>query len=194
MQTIIVAFALPQEQVEINIEGYHIVPVITGITKAYASASLAKAIVDYQPTLILNIGTAGTIRHSVGDIILSTHFIDRDIKLQNFESVNGEIKTQCIFASKWHSMIKGKCVKGDFIVNTGDYFVTEDDHIVGDVVDMEGFANALVAKKLGIDFLAIKYVTDVIGQNSMQIWEDRLSEARQGLSNYFKNINEKNEL
>jgi adenosylhomocysteine nucleosidase len=34
----------------------------------------------------------------------------------------------------------------------------------------------------------VKYVTDVIGQNSVKHWEDKLAEARQGLSNFFEGL------
>jgi adenosylhomocysteine nucleosidase len=35
-------------------------------------------------------------------------------------------------------------------------------------------------------FISVKYITDVIGQNSLKVWEDKLSDARQGLSRFFE--------
>lgn len=46
-----------------------------------------------------------------------------------------------------------------------------------DVVDMEAYAQAGPAQAKGIPFIAIKYVTDVIGQNSIKHWEDKLADA-----------------
>jgi adenosylhomocysteine nucleosidase len=34
-------------------------------------------------------------------------------------------------------------------------------------------------------------VTDIIGQNSVKHWEDKLADARQGLSNYFNVLKER---
>ena len=46
--------------------------------------------------------------------------------------------------------------------------------IEGDVVDMESFALAFVCQQMNIPFFSIKYVTDVIGKNSIKEWEDKL--------------------
>jgi len=43
---------------------------------------------------------------------------------------------------------------------TGDSFVTFDDGIETDVVDMEAYAIAKVCYLKGIDFVSFKYITD----------------------------------
>lgn len=75
---------------------------------------------------------------------------------------------------------------GDFYVNTGDDFVTAHADIQGDVVDMEGFAEALVCCKMGVPLIAVKYVTDVIGCNSVKLWEDKLCDARKEIKAFFE--------
>ena len=35
---------------------------------------------------------------------------------------------------------------------------------------------------------AVKYVTDIIGQNSVKHWEDKLADARKGLGAFFESI------
>ena len=52
-------------------------------------------------------------------------------------------------------------------------------------MDMEAYAQAFVCRELNVPFLSVKYVTDIIGQNSVQHWEDKLSDARLGLSAWF---------
>jgi len=39
--------------------------------------------------------------------------------------------------------------------------------------------------------ISVKYVTDIIGQNSVKHWEDKLADARQGLSHYFNVLKER---
>ena len=214
---ILAAFALPEEVVKISLSGCDVQTVITGITKPYAAANLAHAIVTHRPDAVLNIGTSGTQHFSVGDILVCNRFIDRDIARQGFDSASPVID----FSSTTHVALAGTSepshkesvesrVEGDeapkyfpltfpslvggifqdktFTVNTGDDFVTEADKIDGDAIDMEAFADALVCRKFGVPFLSIKYITDVVGQNSMQVWEDRLESARKGLAAYFEKI------
>ena len=41
---------------------------------------------------------------------------------------------------------------------------------------------------MGIPFFAIKYVTDIIGQNSLDIWEKRLATAKERLKAYLQEL------
>ncbi len=186
--------ALPEERVEMALPGFEVVPSLTGISKPYASANLALAISNVKPDIIINIGTAGTMpgRAEVGDILVCSRFLDRDIMSQDFTSISPEVNPELPdVARAFHSIHFGTACEKHFTVNTGDDFVTADQPIEGDAVDMEAFAEALMAKQFGIPFFAVKYITDVIGQNSMQIWEERLADARRGLTEYLKAVAEK---
>ena len=183
---LLVAFALPDEQVEVHVPGFTTIPIITRITKPYAAVSLARAIVEHQPDAVLNVGTAGTLRYDVGDILVCHRFVDRDIARQDFTSVASEILSDPPVGISLPSVVKGQPRQATFTVNTGDDFVTSGETVDGDVVDMEAFALALTCQEWGIPFMAVKYVTDVIGRNSMQIWEERLGDARRALSRYFQ--------
>jgi len=188
MKVILLAFALPQEVVEVKMKDAVVHTVVTGITKPYAAARLAKAIVDFRPEVVINVGTAGTLSHSVGDIIVSTHFLDRDVQRQAFDSVSGELQTRCSLKASLPSMISGTPVTDDFVVNTGDDFVTEAGILRADAIDMEAFADALVAQEFDVDFVSVKYITDIVGQNSMEIWENKLADARVVLTEYFQRL------
>ena len=85
---------------------------------------------------------------------------------------------------------KGYCMHwaGEGICNTGDTFLTELLDVKGDVVDMEAFAQAFVCRAKNVPFIAVKYVTDIIGQNSVKHWEDKLADARKGLGEFFEQI------
>ena len=74
--------------------------------------------------------------------------------------------------------------------NTGDSFLTELTDIDGEVVDMEAYAQAFVCRAKEIPFISVKYVSDVIGQNSVKHWQDRLEDARAGLSHFFNVLKE----
>jgi adenosylhomocysteine nucleosidase len=36
-----------------------------------------------------------------------------------------------------------------------------------------------------VNFVAVKYVTDIIGQNSREVWLDKLRDAREALKKFF---------
>ena len=121
----------------------------TGIGKVKSAFYLTEAINRAQPDLVVNVGTAGTVRHQVGDIFVCRHFVDRDMqRLKGFDM---------------------ECE-------------------IGDVVDMEAYAQAWVCRTKNTPFIAVKYVTDIIGQNSVKHWEDKLADARKGLGAFFESI------
>ncbi|MBR1712977.1 MAG: nucleosidase [Alloprevotella sp.] len=187
MKKLLLAFALPEEVVPVELPGWESVTCITGISKPYAAARLSRAIAEHHPDAVLNIGSAGTLCHSVGDIFVCRRFVDRDIARQKFDSISPEVRSEATVPfPELPTITCGQHAQGIFTCNTGEDFVTAADHVDGDVIDMEAFAEALVCREFGIPFVAVKYVTDVVGQNSMQIWEERLSGARTALRDYFR--------
>jgi len=171
---IVVAFAVKEEVIEIPLKDAIIIPVITGIGKANVAFSLTRAVLLEKPDMVLNVGTAGTQKHSVGDIFVCNHFIDRDLSHLNLPEITSELHTEYLLFSP-HG-----------VVNTGDDFVTDSEILQGDVIDMEAFAEALVCKRMNLPFVSIKYVTDIVGKNSLKAWEDKLSDARKGLQRFFE--------
>ena len=51
---------------------------------------------------------------------------------------------------------------------------------------MEAFAQQQVCQEEHVPFVSVKYVTDIIGQNSVKVWADKLADARSALTGYFK--------
>ena len=159
----------------------------TGVGKVKSAFYLSEAISHAQPDLVVNVGTAGTIRHQVGDIFVCRHFVDRDMQKLAGLGIECEIDSAALLEAKGycrHWTENGTC-------NTGDSFLTELTHVSGDVVDMEAYAQAFVCRAKEIPFISVKYVTDIIGQNSVKHWEDKLADARQGLSNYLNVLKER---
>ena len=159
----------------------------TGVGKVKSAFYLSEAINHAQPDLVVNVGTAGTICHQVGDIFVCRHFVDRDMQKLAGLGIECEIDSAALLEAKGycrHWTENGTC-------NTGDSFLTELTHVSGDVVDMEAYAQAFVCRAKEIPFISVKYVTDIIGQNSVKHWEDKLADARQGLSNYLNVLKER---
>ncbi len=156
----------------------------TGLGKVKSAFYLSEAINHGEPDLVINIGTAGTVNHQVGDIFVCRQFVDRDMQTLTDFGVESEIDTSAMLAEK------GYCRHWEHagVCNTGDTFLTDLEDVKGDVVDMEAYAQALVCRAKNVPFIAVKYVTDIIGQNSIEQWEDKLADARAGLDHFFNSL------
>lgn len=180
---ILLVYAIPEEKIEINIPNAEVIYVETGMGKVNASMRLMRAICEYHPDMVINAGSAGTLNHKVGDIIVCNRFIDRDLRKVTLDGVVSELEFDNDAIKRILSereLVYGTC-------NTGDSFITQGNDIEGDVIDMESFAEADVCREMGIPFFAVKYVTDIVGQNSSQEWFAKLADARAGLKHFFDN-------
>lgn len=187
---ILVTYAVQGEFTELKFPGLigneevHIGYLRTGIGKVKSAFYLSEAIAHGSPDLVINVGTAGSTRLAVGDIRVCRHFIDRDMQKLKLEGVECEIDSTALLAEK------GYCLHWteEGVCNTGDTFLTDDTEVEGDVIDMEAYAQAFVCRAKNVPFIAVKYVTDIVGQNSVKHWEDKLSDARRGLALFFNEV------
>ena len=67
-----------------------------------------------------------------------------------------------------------RCGTGDSFVQGPDYWFVEADI---DIVDMEGYALAYVAKQYDIPFRSFKYVSDLADENAMQDWSANIAKG-----------------
>lgn len=187
---ILVTYAVQGEFTELNFPGLmgeeevQVGYLRTGVGKVKSAFYLTEAINRAQPDLVVNMGTAGTVRHRVGDIFVCRRFVDRDMQKLSALGMECEIDSAELLAQR------GYCLhwQGEGVCNTGDSFLTELSDVTGDVVDMEAYAQALVCRAKKVPFIAVKYVTDIIGQNSVKQWEEKLADARKGLGEFFEKI------
>ena len=184
---ILFVYAIPEEKIEINIPNVEVIYVETGMGKVNAAMKTMRAICEYHPDMVINYGSAGTLNHNIGDIIVCNRFIDRDLQKVTVNGVVSEIVfgTDAVrdVLTEQRLTERAKVLWGT--CNTGDSFITSGADIEGDVIDMESYAMADVCREMGIPFVAVKYVTDVVGQNSVESWQEKLADARKGLTVFF---------
>lgn len=182
MNDILITIALPEENFLDDENDLHLIT--TGLGKSRSMYALTKALHDHSFNGVINIGTAGSARWDIGDIIVSYSFVDRDLAACSLATSICRQKFD-----RWldiPSIInKIECLD-NFVVSTGDSFVTSSLNIEEDAVDMEAFAQAMVCHEENVPFLSVKYITDKIGNNSIKSWSERLCEARISLRNYFE--------
>lgn len=180
---ILFVYALEEEKGDITVNGHQLFFCKTGIGKVQAAIAVAKAVQEIQPDLVINFGSAGTITHEVGDILVCRKFVDRDLTSVAIPDVVCELD----FINETANY---NIFNSDYTVNTGDSFVTEisDSLKKSDAIDMEAFAIAAFCKQNSLPFISIKFVSDIVGRNSLKAWSEKLSDTRVSLSAFINNL------
>jgi adenosylhomocysteine nucleosidase len=189
LKKVLVAYAVQGEFVELEWNDAYVYYVRTGIGKVKSAFHLTEAIAQVHPDIVINMGTAGTVKHKVGDIFICHRFIDRDMrKLANL-GLESEIDS-CGLLSEMGCLLN---IDTSAVCNTGDSFMTDVADVEGDVVDMEAYAQAFVCSRMNVPFVSVKYVSDILGRNSVKHWEDKLADSRKAL-HLFMNKEENHNL
>ncbi|MBT0773453.1 hypothetical protein KIH74_31190 [Kineosporia sp. J2-2] len=153
---------------------------ITGIGKINATLALSTALAGgIRPAGLVNLGTAGALRpglaglHEVGTVI--QHDLDTELLFR----LTGETFGAPLDLAH----------PGGTTLATGDAFVAggpqkerlaEQAHLV----DMEGYAVAAVAQRLGLPVRLIKLVSDEADENSARTWPETVSECARVLAGW----------
>lgn len=142
--------------------------IYSGIGKVNATLTSVKAIHEFNPSRIINFGTAGKINPQLSGLLEIGRVIQRDMNAEPLAP-----RGQTPFCEKPFEYVSS----GQFICGSGDSFVTSVDpwlHSQGvDVVDMELFAIACVANLHNIPWQSYKYITDDANENSGKDWQER---------------------
>ncbi len=144
----------------------------TGVGKLNAAIKLYKAIQEYQPELVINYGTAGSISGVSGLLKIDT-FVQRDMDVQALNFPRG------VTPFSGESLPEKKGI----VLGTGDNFITNaEEQLKGleieiDLVDMEGYALKKVADDLNVPFESYKYVSDRANKEAAQDWSRTVQEG-----------------
>ena len=88
---LLVIYAVEEERIDVPFEG-EVFYVKTGIGKVKAAVKAQEAIINIKPDFVLNIGTAGSVKHAVGDIIVCSDFLDRDLIKINHPEITSKLR------------------------------------------------------------------------------------------------------
>ena len=141
---------------------------ITGIGKVNAAYELTKAIQIKKPSLIVNLGSAGSNYFQKGDVICCTKFVQRDMDVRGLGFELYETPLSGLPSILEYGLVMEGLEQG--ICGTGDSFEMGHRTTVYNVVDMEGYALAMIAMKENIPFLCLKYISDGADDNAADDW------------------------
>lgn len=139
-----------------------------GIGKVLAGYNLMKRIEIERPGIIVNLGSAGSTAFPRGSVVNCTKFIQRDMDVRalgykKFETPFSGQDPVLEYGLSIPDLPQGTC-------GTGDFFETSHVNTEYDVIDMEAYPIALIAKKENIPFLCLKYISDGADGAAAEDW------------------------
>ncbi|WP_407652952.1 5'-methylthioadenosine/S-adenosylhomocysteine nucleosidase family protein [Bdellovibrio svalbardensis] len=185
MKDVALLMALPNESQGL-FEKENISVHYTGIGKVNAALTAMDVIHKTRCKVIINLGTAGSGKFNTHDLIEVSSFVQRDMDITPlgfkigetpFDPIPGVIDLIPYFPELPH----GVC-------STGDNFETGTSKLPADLVDMEGYAIAKVCRKMGVQMISLKYITDGANHNAHNDWAANLIPGSQRLLEYFKKM------
>jgi adenosylhomocysteine nucleosidase len=153
----------------------------SGVGKINASIILVEAIQIFKPNLVVNLGTAGSILPEIEGVVEVDTVIERDFDafplcdrgLIPFEEGNNR------YCSGYKGVV---CASGDSFVRESDAYLRL---MMVDIVDIELIAIARVCNKYNIPWRSFKFISDYIGHDIEQQWQDGVTKASKALIEMF---------
>jgi adenosylhomocysteine nucleosidase len=152
----------------------------TGVGKVNAAVALCRRFSEYRYAgcalpLVVNFGTAGSLRHAAGTLVGCHRFIDRDMDVAALGFARGatpfdDLPAMLEFRPRFSQLPAAVC-------GSGDSFATRPGEEGCDVVDMEAYAFAKVCRIEGADFGCAKYVSDGADEAAARDWRENVAGA-----------------
>lgn len=163
--------------------------IFVGVGKINSTYHLLKSVEKFQPDIIINLGTAGSTKFNRGEVVCCTQFIQRDMDatalgFQKFETPFSEEPIILSYGIAIENLPIGIC-------GSGDQFEMEHKNPEYNVIDMEAFALATVAKRENIPFLCLKYISDGADGNAVGDWQIEVKKAAKALKKLLTLLHKK---
>jgi len=173
-QSILLVVALKNELEAITIPK-NIAVAYTGIGKINAATVTQSAIIQYQPSLIINFGTAGGLNPKLSELVTIGRVIQRDMNEQPLapRGITPFCPKPAEYASPWG---KYTCGSGDSFVTSIDPWLIEQKV---DVVDMELFAIAAIAHQYQIPWRSYKFISDAADDQAGEQWHKKINHGEE---------------
>lgn len=157
-----------------------------GVGKINATYQLTKKIVQARPSIIINLGSAGSSLHPRGSVVCCTQFIQRDMDVRMlgyelYETPSHNSNKILEYGLSIEGLEKGIC-------GTGDNFETNLSTTDYNVVDMEAYSLAYIAQQEQIPFLCLKYISDGANNDAPLEWFETVKLSANALKKTLENI------
>ena len=171
--------ALEEEATHLHVS--EIPVLVTGVGKISAAYALSAVLARQRPARIINVGTAGALH----DGLSGTHVIGRVIQ-HDFNNEGVHALTGHQFGEPIDLGPAGP------VLGSGDLFVSGGEArerliaACADLVDMEGYAVARVARNFGLPTTLVKQVSDRAEDGAARTWKESLDECAEQLGEWLR--------
>ncbi|MEV4557462.1 nucleosidase [Kitasatospora sp. NPDC049285] len=174
----LLVLALPEEAAHLDLG----LPVLlTGMGKVNAAAALATVLGrGERPAEVVNLGTAGTLRPGLAGTHEIGRVLQHDLDAELLEGLVGRPMDGPIDLA----------ADGPTLA-TGDLFVSAEEARArlartADLVDMEGYAIATVARRAGLPVRLVKHVSDEAGEDAHRSWRESVDDCARLLADWAR--------
>ena len=164
----IILVALEQELKRTNLPNHHIE--YTGLGKLNAAIKTLEVINKFSPKLIVNFGTAGSLRSGIQGLVEISSFSQRDMDVTPLGFRVGQ--------TPYDEIEEIRFGENGYSCGTGDTFVTEPPKLKTDVVDMEAYAIAKICYLKKVNFRCFKYISDHADDGASNDWIENISKGK----------------
>ena len=168
-QDTLILVALESELPKENIPQWNVQYI--GVGKVNAALAVCRFSQKFKPKVILNFGTAGSLRDDLTGLVEATSFYQRDMDARPMGFLLGQTPFEddtCIAFGK-----------DGVSCGSGDSFVTSEPELMTDIVDMEAFALAKFAVQTDLDFRCFKYISDGANSEAPKSWKENVINSSQ---------------
>ena len=155
-----------------ELEGYTVV--YTGVGKVNAAMHATDIALNEDCAMMINYGSAGALQQDlVGRLSEISVVRQRDMDARPLCALG-----TTPFETTDHAGDIDLGRPDGVVLSTGDQFVTSTPEVSSQMVDMEGYAIAKVAKLNNIDVVIVKFGSDFADENASQHWNDNCAKGQ----------------
>lgn len=169
--------ALEEEAAHLHVSSLPIL--VTGVAKVCAASSMAAILSRRRPSRVINLGTAGALREG----LTGSHIIGRIIQ-HDFDD-------DAVFSLTGAHFGEPIDLGEGPVLASGDVFVSGGEQrgrlaSRAELVDMEGYAVARVARDFGLPVTVVKDVSDSAGEEAGKSWTETLDSCAERLGAWVR--------
>lgn len=185
--TALVVAALAEEVVHVK----DVEVLVTGVGKAVAASSLARRLASGpQPSVVVNVGTAGAVHADVSGVVEVDYVTQHDFPYAAIEFLAGAMDRGYRLTRDGAPQPVRGIPSGAVAVATGDVFVADPVRAREiaesgiSLVDMEAFAYAAACASFGVPLRCVKAVSDAADQDAGMSWLDTIDACARALAEW----------
>ena len=141
------------------------VKVVTGVGLSLAAVNTVKAIIEFDPDIVINIGSAGSLKscHPVGSVLSFSSVYCKDQNLSLYH-----LAPYATIMSDGSTVREMKLIGDENILLSSSSFSSEKDDLVNaDAADMECYSVALASYLCQKRCASFKLITDIVGERPL---------------------------